>query len=544
MDKLTRVLVTGASGFIGRSVIDALKEDHIIYAVARRSRKEAGIPYHKNIRWVQCDLSNPDTVQDMLNYLREDEPVTFIIHLAAFYDFTYEDHPEYLRTNINGTKNILEVAKELEVKRFIFSSSLAACKFPENGDKVTETTPADAEFAYAKSKKEGEILVESYSRYLPGTVLRFAAVFSDWCEYAPLYKFLLTWLGRRPDSRFIAGRGESGIPYIHISDVVSIIKTVLKNSASLDSYCVFNASPDGCVSHRELYEIATSYHFGDKMRPLFVPKPIIYPGMLIKKLLAAMKLWNVDSFEKFWMVKYIDKRLEVSSELTRRTLNWAPVPRNHITRKLLFLIEKSKSHPAEWHIKNEAALTRVGKRTNLMIYETLSKNKESVILQITDTIMSRYNDPLFQRYAKMNDEDFRCYVSTLYHLLMATVRSGDRSLMIQYIDQIAIRRYAEGFLPEEIRETLNVIKEITLNRISNEPELKGLKQTVYDYIGLTLQLAQDEVEEQYERLISQIPRDRISDSSLLPDCKKLQQMIRQLSAFTRYRRKRGSTMRI
>ncbi|MBZ0198912.1 MAG: hypothetical protein K8H86_03525, partial [Ignavibacteriaceae bacterium] len=127
--------------------------------------------------------------------------------------------------------------------------------------------------------------------------------------------------------------------------------------------------------------------------------------------------------------------------------------------------------------------------------------------------------------------DFQCYMSTLYHLLMATVRSGDRSLMIKYIDDIAMKRFAEGFQPNELCKTLSVFKKIIIAEMNTNPELKKIEQVVYDYIGLTLQLAQDEVEDLYDKLLEKMPMDKFSESSLLPDCKELQQMIRQLSAF-------------
>ena len=141
------------------------------------------------------------------------------------------------------------------------------------------------------------------------------------------------------------------------------------------------------------------------------------------------------------------------------------------------------------------------------------------------------NDAKFGRYKKLDPNDLKCYISTLYHLLMATVRSGHRGLMIEYIDDIALRRFAEGFLPEELCETLSMFKEIICHDLRVHPELKKLQQELYDYVGLTLQLAQDEVEDLYDKLLEKMPKEKISESSLLPDCKELQRIVRQLSAF-------------
>ncbi|HPR89706.1 MAG TPA: hypothetical protein PL181_16970 [bacterium] len=251
----------------------------------------------------------------------------------------------------------------------------------------------------------------------------------------------------------------------------------------------------------------------------------------MKHILKFTHIVCGEVFERFWLVRYIDEKLDIDASYTRQALGWEPAPRYHITRRLLFLLEKMKSHPDEWRLKNEAAMQRFASRTNLIIYEALTAKKESILPLILERMKAPENDALFGRYKKLDANDFQCYISTLYHLLMATVRSGDRGLMIEYIDDIALRRFAEGFVPEELRETLSVFKEIILRDLSGHPKLSKLQQELYDHIGLTLQLAQDEVEDLYDKLLEKMPREKISESSLLPDCKKLQRMIRQLSAF-------------
>ncbi|MCK4830425.1 NAD-dependent epimerase/dehydratase family protein, partial [bacterium] len=137
-DKLPAIIVTGASGFIGRHFLDTAKERYYIHAMARRSRTEAGVPYHPNIQWIQCDIATWSSVKDVMHHIIEQGGADFILHLAAFYDFNYTDSPEYQRTNVNGTKNILELAKGIGIKRFIFASSLAASNFPPQDVRNTE----------------------------------------------------------------------------------------------------------------------------------------------------------------------------------------------------------------------------------------------------------------------------------------------------------------------------------------------------------------------------------------------------------------------
>ena len=204
------IIITGASGFIGRYFMDIVKDHYQIIAIARRSSKEAGIPFHPNIFWIQWDIASKVQLKEVLQTIQNRGGADYLLHLAAFYDFDYSDNTAYQRTNIDGTINVVELARQLNIKRFIFASSLAACSFPPPGKTINEQSPPDADFAYAKTKKFGEELLRKASHDFPCTVVRFAAVFSDLCEYPPLYKFLETWLSRKYDSRILGGKGKVG----------------------------------------------------------------------------------------------------------------------------------------------------------------------------------------------------------------------------------------------------------------------------------------------------------------------------------------------
>lgn len=531
MKQLPSIVITGASGFIGSYFIDYIKEEFKIFAIARRSRKEANIPYHPNLYWLQCDISNWATINEAAEYINKQGGADFIVHLAAFYDFTYKDNPAYKIVNVDGTKNLLEFAIKIGAKRFIFSSSLAACEFPSNGNVITEKTSPDANYQYAISKKLGEELVKEYSDRFPCTVVRFAAVYSDWCEFAPLYKFLSSWLSKKIESRIIGGKGESAIPYIHIRDICQMLKIIIDRTSKLPPYDVYSASPNGSISHKELFEISTRYFFGEMIKPINLPKLLAYPALVLRRLLKSFKMTCDEPFEQFWMIRYIDKKLEVDSSYTQAVLNWQPTARYHLTRRLLFLLEKLKSHPDEWRVKNEATLKRIARRTNLMIYEKMIEQKDVLLTKINEIIIDENPKGIFSRYKEMPLNDFQCYMSALYHLLLATIRSSDRSLLLKYIDDIAIRRFAEGFEPRILCGTLKVFSETIIHHLSAYKELSNIKQELYDNIGLSLQIAQDEVEDLYDNLVKKMPIEMISKSSLLPDCKELQKMIHQLSAF-------------
>jgi len=192
--ELPRLIITGASGFIGRHLLEYFKDDFRIVGLDLRSQIRCGAPFHDNISWFQVDIGEHEPLAAAFRHIRESGGADYIIHLAAHYDFTGENHLEYRRTNVEGMRNLLEECRDLGLKRFIFASSVAACRFPPRGQHLTEDSPPDGKHIYAVTKRIGEGMLAEYDNCIPSCITRFAALFSDWCEYPPLYFFLDTWL--------------------------------------------------------------------------------------------------------------------------------------------------------------------------------------------------------------------------------------------------------------------------------------------------------------------------------------------------------------
>jgi nucleoside-diphosphate-sugar epimerase len=108
-------------------------------------------------------------------------------HLAAHYDFTGDEHPQYRRTNVDGLRHVLEACRTPRPKRFVLSSSAAACRLPPPGGALDEGSPPDGEHIYARTKRLGEQMVREYEQRFPATIVRFAALFSDWWEDLVLF---------------------------------------------------------------------------------------------------------------------------------------------------------------------------------------------------------------------------------------------------------------------------------------------------------------------------------------------------------------------
>jgi nucleoside-diphosphate-sugar epimerase len=493
---LPRVIMTGASGFVGRHLLDEVKESCQIFGLGRRSQHECGAPIHPNITWTQIDIGDREPLAEVFERIGTDGGADVLLHLAAHYDFTGEEHPEYWRTNVEGLRNVLELSKGLGLRRFIFASSVAASQFPPPGGALTETSPPDGEHIYAVTKRLGEEMLGEYSSHFPTCIVRFAALFSDWCEYPPLYVFLETWLSRRWNARLLGGRGESAVPYLHVRDATLALRTLMAHPELPQEGEVFAVSPDRAVSHRELFASSTMAGLGQNVRAICMPKVLCGPGMWSRDFLG--RVLGERPFERPWMARYIDLKMTVNASRTRQRLQWAPRPRLEILRRLPFLLENRKTRPSEWNCVNLAAMKIVHEHPNLRIYRLLEEHEEQIRAAMTEQLLSPHGRLRLEHYERIPGHEHDWHHRLILHSLMNSIRTREKALFVSYCHDLAERRLAQGFKLEEVCFALTTLNEVCLKTLALKSGPVTLEQ-LDDYVTATIQFGIDEVEDVFEQ---------------------------------------------
>ena len=495
MESLPRVAITGASGFLGRRVLDLLKSQYKLIAIDLRSQSESGVPKHPNISWHQFDICNEYALQAVCNEVKNGDDIHSVSHLAAYYDFTGEDHPEYQRTNIDGLRNLLEQCKIMKPKRFIFASSLAACDFPPPGKALSELSPPDGQHPYAVSKRRGEEMLREYADEVPSAIIRFAAMYSDWCEYPPLFVFLETWLSNQWNARILGGKGISSVPYLHVRDGANLLRKVVEKAGSLERVAVLNASTNGAVTHQELFEAATSYYYGQARKPIHMPKFLAGPGMVMRD--AMGRLLGKRPFERPWMAKFIDLQLTADARYTHEILGWAPHPRLDILRRFPFLIENMKTDPVEWSRRNQEAMA-VKMRPNLRIYRLMEAHENEIASQFTEILVGERGEEPLSSYQALPADDLDWHIKVIIHTLMTSVRTREKGILMAYCRDVAELRCQQGFACEEVASALAALNHVCLEVLGNLPDSGVTDKDLHDYITTTIAFSIDQVQEIFE----------------------------------------------
>jgi dihydroflavonol-4-reductase len=209
---MPKTLVTGATGFVGRAVVEAL------LARGREVRVLARRPGHPSLQGldveaVRGDLTEPASLAAAVR------DCSRLFHVAADYRLWVPDPARMYGTNVAGTRSLLQAALEAGLERVVYTSTVGALGNPGDGTPGTEDTPvslADMVGHYKRSKFLAEqVALEFAARGLPLVVVNPSTPVGPWdARPTPTGQMIVDFLkGKMP--AFL----DSGLNLIHVWDV-------------------------------------------------------------------------------------------------------------------------------------------------------------------------------------------------------------------------------------------------------------------------------------------------------------------------------------
>jgi len=233
-------LLTGATGFIGTCLWGELLLKHKVFAVGRQERQ----PGEEGVTWIRADLSRPNVEQSLPDKI---DVIVYMAQARQYHDFP-NGALDVFNVNVSSLLFFLEYARQKEARKFVFTSS--ANVYKRSCQRITETCPTEATSFYARSKRIGEMLIESYADYFRCVVLRLFTV------YGPNQKgTLIPSLAERVRHyRPIEVQGKRGLEVspIFVTDVSAAIQAVVEKDDSRHGVDVLNVGGDEAVGIYEL----------------------------------------------------------------------------------------------------------------------------------------------------------------------------------------------------------------------------------------------------------------------------------------------------
>jgi UDP-glucuronate 4-epimerase len=307
------ILITGGAGFIGSWTTDALlKKGHTIICVDNFNdyynpeQKEANVKlFLGNPKYIlyRVDIRDMASMRDIFDKNHIDK----IIHLAAMAGVRYSiANPElYHDVNINGTTNVLELAREFKIKHLVFASSSSVYGNTKTIPFVETDTDLSPISPYAETKKQGEVLCKKYHDLYGINIvcLRFFTVYGPRGrpDMAP-FKFTKNLLEDKPIE--VYGDGSSMRDYTYVTDTVSGIIA----ASDFKGFDIINLGNDKPVELRYFISLIEKYT-GKNFN--IIRKPMQEGDMLATHA-------NIDKARK--LLKY-DPQVPIEEGL-RRLVEW------------------------------------------------------------------------------------------------------------------------------------------------------------------------------------------------------------------------------
>jgi UDP-glucose 4-epimerase len=221
-----RSLVTGGAGFIGRHLIQRLlvEDSAEIRVLDNLRRGQVSTLWNNRVEFVREDIRNVSAVRAAL------QGVDVVYHLAAQSNVlgAIQDVDYSFQTNVVGTFNLLSTASEMNIRRFIFTSSREV--YGETEDlPVRESAPLNPKNAYGASKAAGEFYCRVFAQSgLETTVLRLANVYGSGDRDRVIPLFIQNALGGQP---LVIYGDRKLLDFVWVGDVVDAL--LLAQSQSL-----------------------------------------------------------------------------------------------------------------------------------------------------------------------------------------------------------------------------------------------------------------------------------------------------------------------
>jgi UDP-glucuronate 4-epimerase len=254
------VLITGGAGFIGSHLVDRLLAEndwHVtvvddfndFYAPEIKRANVAGHRGQPSYTLVEADIRDTAALARAF----DERPLDVIVHLAARAGVrpSLREPKLYAETNINGTLNLLELARDHEIKQFVFGSSSSVYGVNEKVPFAEDDPIFNPISPYAATKAAGELLCHTYSHLydIRCVCLRFFTVYG--ARQRPdlaIHKFSRMILEDTPIPVF--GDGTTRRDYTYVDDIIQGVRAAMDYERS--NYEIFNLGESQTVELREL----------------------------------------------------------------------------------------------------------------------------------------------------------------------------------------------------------------------------------------------------------------------------------------------------
>ena len=286
-----KILITGASGFIGSFIVEeALKRGLDTWAAIRKSSSREWLQ-DERIHFIELNLSSKTQLVEQLR----DQNFDYVVHAAGVTKCL--NKADFHRINTEGTKNLAEALLEvgMPLKRFVFVSSLSifgAIKEQQPYEAICENDSPQPNTEYGRSKLAAEHCLETLAKRLPYIILRPTGV------YGPREKdYFIMAKSIKQHSDFAVGYKRQDITFVYVEDVVQAVFLALEKGVNGRKYFLSDGEVYQSATFSNLIHEALGRPWWIRITaPVWVLRIVTFLGEYIGRITGKVTALNNDKY--------------------------------------------------------------------------------------------------------------------------------------------------------------------------------------------------------------------------------------------------------
>lgn len=321
-----KILITGASGFIGSFIVEeALNRGFEVWAAVRKSSSRQFLQ-DERLRLIELDLGSENRLKEQMKDCRFD----YVVHAAGVTKCL--NKADFRRINTEGTKHLVKAlsALDMPLKRFVYLSSLSIMGAIREQQPYTEILESDTpkpNTAYGKSKLEAEQWLETQN--IPYIILRPTGV------YGPRERdYFMMAKSIKAHTDFAVGYKQQDITFVYVTDVVQAVFLALDKGQTGRKYFL----SDGEVYQSSTFSDLIRHELGNPWwiritAPIWLLRIITFFGEFVGHLTGQVTALNNDKYnimrQRNWRCDIEPARQELGyrpkvklEEGVRRSIQW------------------------------------------------------------------------------------------------------------------------------------------------------------------------------------------------------------------------------
>jgi nucleoside-diphosphate-sugar epimerase len=344
------VLITGAAGNIGRSLARALRQHYTVVGLDV-------VGGDTDYPVIEVDLADGESVAKALDHIGSEygRRIASVVHLAAFFDFSGEDKPQYKTVNVDGSRNLIRGLQPFDVEQFVYSGTMLVHEPGRPGERIDESRAIAPGWAYPKSKAEAERAISEERGGIPVVFLHLAGLYDERTSVPTFANQIARIYERDFQSHLYSGDTDAGQAMIHREDMIDAFVRAIDRRDQLPGEAVILVGEPDTIGYDDLQDrIGCLIHGDDDWTTLRVPSAVAGIGAWVQDKAEPVIPDAIDQGERPFiqpfMTRMASDHYALDIRRARTLLGWEP--RHRLADELPAIVAALKEDPAAWYEAN------------------------------------------------------------------------------------------------------------------------------------------------------------------------------------------------